>query len=331
MQLPLDLKRSHIIVISLGVVCLIAIFSALLRPVGQTQNFDLVAPHSFVVQSGESFWNIAGHLKNERLIRSVFAFTALAGITGNLDELKPGAYKFDSRWSSLSILKALAIGAEQELEVVIPPGSSIYEVDKILSYNQIISPGDLINLSNAHGLEGRLFPDTYRFFTHSSPDLVVQKMLDNFEFKAAPLLRKDPKNIENNLILASLLEKEVPNPGEARIVAGVINKRLRSGMPLQIDATICYLKRQKQGQEFKNCYPLTPLDFKINSTYNTYLHTGWPPGPISSPGLAAIQAAMAPQASSYWYYLSDPVSKKTVFAQTLEEHNENRFKYLNIY
>ena len=102
-------------------------------------------------------------------------------------------------------------------------------------------------------------------------------------------------------------------------------KRLKLGMTLQVDAAVCYLKA-RNGR----CYPLGKNDFAVDSLYNTYLYRGLPPAPIANPGLSAINAALNPAPSSYIYYLSDPKTGKTVFSETLEEHNENRRKYLNI-
>ena len=105
-----------------------------------------------------------------------------------------------------------------------------------------------------------------------------------------------------------------------------MKKRLAAGMKLDIDATICYLKKILKGQS--SCYPLSPEDFKIESPYNTYLHIGLPPGSIGSPNISAISATMNSITSPYWYYLNDPKTGKTIFAKTLDEQNANRRIYL---
>jgi UPF0755 protein len=102
-------------------------------------------------------------------------------------------------------------------------------------------------------------------------------------------------------------------------------------MPLQVDATLCYLKER---EEFTNgrqarCAPIGALDLEKDSPYNTYLYRGLPPGPIGNPGLASIDAAMEPERSPYLYYLSDPATKKTIFARTFDEHYANKLKFLN--
>ncbi len=184
-------------------------------------------------------------------------------------------------------------------------------------------------LAVAGGHEGYLFPDTYRFYVGSDPQLVVQTLLDTFERKAAPILAKQPGAIEKNVIIASLLEKEVTSTEDRRIVAGILKKRLEAGMPLQVDATVCYAKKLiSDAIPGAPCYPLEPLDFKIDSPYNTYLYKGLPPGPIGNPGLDALTATVQAQASPYWFYLTDPATKRTIFSTTLAEHNVARKRYL---
>ncbi len=279
-----------------------------------------------IVISGERFKNIVERLEEENIIRSSLAFKTLAILTGKAADLKPGEYRLNSASSSFEIISYLSSGANRELENVIPDGSSSYEIDRMLSERGIIPEASLIAAVRARSLEGKLLPDTYRFFIDSDVDDVVQKFLDNFETKAAPFLNADRKNAKTNLILASLVQNEVPDFEEQRIVAGIAQKRIREGTPLQIDAAICFIKEQRDSKN--GCLPITRADLKIDSPYNTYLYRGLPEGPIGNPGVGAIRAALSPKASPYWYYLSDPVTKKTIFAKTLDEHNQNRLKYL---
>ncbi len=127
------------------------------------------------------------------------------------------------------------------------------------------------------------------------------------------------------ITIASYLEKEVPNNDDRRIVAGIIEKRLKIGMPVQIDATILY---NKCLGRFSGCPLLVKSDFKKDSPYNTYTRLGLTPTPIANPSLDAIRAAIEKKDSGYWFYLSDPKTKKTIFSENLEKHNINRAKYL---
>lgn len=213
-----------------------------------------------------------------------------------------------------------------DVTVTIPEGKTAIEIDAILAGEGITRPGAIVAIAERDGLEGHLFPDTYRLHPVSDPEAVVRRMREAFELKAAPLLPDDPEDARDVLIVASMLEKEVPDPADRRIVAGIIGKRIEAGMPVQIDATVCYLKQLASSTA--PCYPITGVDLTIRSPYNTYLYRGLPPGPIGNPGVGALTAALDPQASPYWFYLSDPATSRTIFSRTNEEQEENRARYL---
>ena len=327
MLLPGNFK--HIAGISLVALGLVGFgfFLAVLQPVALPVRAE---GKTFVVRPGDGFRDIADRLAQARLIRSAAAFKFLSVITGSAGAIKPGCYLLRSDASSATILKTLVRGDGREIEVRIPEGASLYETDSLLAENGILERGALTQFAAAlspENTEGRLFPDTYRFFIASEPRDVVQKFLAAFEEKAQPLLDQNPKKAQANLILASLIEREVPDMHDRRVVAGMLLKRLASKMPLQVDATVCYAKEIRDGHDGA-CHPITASDLKIDSPYNTYLYAGLPPGPIGSPGREAIQAALTPLDSPYWFYLSDPLTKKTIFSVTLEEHAANRAKYL---
>jgi len=123
--------------------------------------------------------------------------------------------------------------------------------------------------------------------------------------------------------MASLLEKEVREETDKRMVADILWRRLDTNFPLQIDATICYA----EFESFKKC-SLTRELFELDSPYNTYLYKGLPPTPINNPGIESIKAALNPLANDYWYYLTDRKTSKTIFSQTYEEHVAARAQYL---
>jgi UPF0755 protein len=326
--------REHII----GFWVILAVFAALglflygLTPASGNAN---AAPVVFEVKQGSRFRDIISDLRSAGLIRSSSAAEAFSLLAGSARGMQPGFYKLSPAMSAPSILRAIASGAVQEITVVVPEGSNLYQIDAILADALVIRRGELIDLAKASGtavgLEGKLFPDTYRFFAGSKIQDVVQKFLDNFDAKAAPLLAADKKNAAGDLIIASMVDKEVPDPSDQKIVAGIMIKRLAAGMPLDVDATICYAKLQEDPFAAAGCYPLASVDFKIRSPYNTYLNKGLPPGPIGNPGISALSAAIHPQSSPYWFYLSDPATGKTIFAKTLDEQNTNAVKYLKGY
>jgi UPF0755 protein len=210
------------------------------------------------------------------------------------------------------IAKIITSGKIKTVKITIPEGYTIKDIEEKLN----------IKIENK-ALEGYLFPDTYYLpFGFLAEDL-IKVMRENFENKIAPY-KKDiearGKTIHQILTLASLLEKEVKTKEDKELVAGILWKRLKFGMPLQVDATITYLTGKKTTKIGKE-------DLEIDSPYNTYKYKGLPPGPICNPGLESILAAIYPEESDYWYYLSTPEGK-TIFSKTLKEHNVAKAQYL---
>lgn len=312
-----------------GVLVLAAIILAafyLIYSLGPVSSAATAKRGIFDVKPGDGFNRIVDGLRERGFIRSGLAFKVFSLITGSAGKLKPGRYELNTGLASQEILREIISGLHREVVVTIPEGASVYEIDDILSDAGVISRGSLIDFGAPGKLEGRLFPDTYRFFTDSETGDAIRRLTENFEAKTMPLFSGDGAHLSDNLILASLIEKEVPDFPSKRVVAGIIKKRLQSGLQLQVDAAICYIK--KGINRAGSCYPLTPLDFKIDSPYNTYSHYGLPPAPIGNPGTSSIMAALDPQNTPYWFYLSDPKTGKTIFSKTYEEHLKNKIIYL---
>jgi UPF0755 protein len=174
-------------------------------------------------------------------------------------------------------------------------------------------------------LEGYLFPDTYRLFKEDNGEVLVRKMLDNFQSKVTEQMmadiKKQGKSLYQILIMASLLEKEVRSEVDMKLVSGLFWNRLRDGQRLESCATLAYILGVN-----KPVYSLA--DTQIDSPYNTYRNDGLPPTPIGNPGILAIQAAIYPTPSDYKFFLSRPDTGETVFAKTYQEHLDNKDKYL---
>lgn len=173
-------------------------------------------------------------------------------------------------------------------------------------------------------LEGYLFPETYEWKKDTDANEILASMTQELDKRLAQLpqdwkevMEQQGLTFHQMLTLASLIEREVVVEEERAVVSGVIHNRLKIGMPLQIDATVQYLfDKQKERLFFQ--------DLRIESPYNTYLNKGLPPGPIASPSLASIQAAIYPAETKYLFY----VTKKDgtmghLFAETFEQHNKN--------
>ncbi|TSA44433.1 endolytic transglycosylase MltG [bacterium] len=298
-------------------------------------------PVTFQVMKGESFRAIGARLSQESLIRSIAVFKTYSILTGNARKFQPGIYQLASTMSIPQIVDFLVAGGKNEITVKIIEGETVKDIDAALATAGVITPGAILNFPfknlaaqysflNQNSLEGFLFPDTYNFELNSSPETVLRQFLDTFDVKIwRPLLsnRVSQKDWYNSLILASYLEREVPDMNDRKIVAGIILKRLSLGWSLQIDATVSYAKC---NGGFESCAEpvITGEDKNIVSPYNTYLNKGWTPTPIANPGKDALEAALSPKTSGYLFYLSDSKTGKTIFSKTNAEHNTNRAKYL---
>ncbi len=234
----------------------------------------------------------------------------LVGVSFALDRLAP----------------RIAARFDRDVTVTIPEGYTARQIDALLAEKGITPAGSVTAIAVRDELEGYLFPDTYRFKKGTDPEAAVRRLRETFDLKAGPVLPADPVKAREAVIIGSMLEREVPDPADRRIVAGIIKKRLEIDMRLQIDATICYQKELTAG--IAPCYPIMAVDLTSDSPYNTYLYRGLPPGPIGNPGVGALTAALDPQASPYWFYLSDPATSRTIFSRTNEEQEANRAKYL---
>jgi len=193
-----------------------------------------------------------------------------------------------------------------EVQITFPEGFTVKQIQERLAVRGLVFEFD-------ENLEGYLFPDTYRFYRKSTAEQVIKKMRDNFNIKVGEISYDD-------LILASIVQKEVASQEDMKKVAGIFLKRLKVGMPLQSDATINFITGKNLSQP-------SIEDTKTVSPYNTYLNLGLPPKPICNPGLAAIEAVRFPEESAYWYFLT-PSGMATIFSKTLEEHNTAKVKYL---
>lgn len=187
------------------------------------------------------------------------------------------------------------------------------------------SYGFLADKPKNRGLEGYLFADTYRFRPSSSPIEVVEKMLDNFDRQLNTKMRQDiakqGKTIYQIVTMASLIEKEVRSEKDMQIVSGIFWRRLADGQRLESCATLAYILGENKPQ-------YSYKETRIESPYNTYLNSGLPPGPICSPSLKAIKAAIYPIANNYNFFLTRPDNGQTVFSRTFDEHKVNKAKYL---
>ncbi|MFH1894785.1 MAG: endolytic transglycosylase MltG [Patescibacteria group bacterium] len=250
----------------------------------------------FTIEKGEGVKEIAQNLESKGLINLAPVFCGYVLIAGASGKLQAGTYLLSpSEMNIPDIVKKFTAGDIAKEKLTFPEG---FNADQIY---QRLSGVTEANLTDLKGHEGYLFPDTYEIPYRISSQEIIKIMTDNFDKKTAGLeseIAKQGKTINDVVIMASLLEREVKTKEEKELAAGLLWKRLRAGMPLQVD--------------------VSP---------ETYERRGLPENPICSPGLESITAAVYPKASQYWYYLSTPEGK-TIFSKTLKEHNIARAKYL---
>jgi UPF0755 protein len=171
----------------------------------------------------------------------------------------------------------------------------------------------------AKSLEGYLFPDTYRFPRKATPAQIAAKMVRQFRKAAAQIGLK--RNFHAVVTMASLVERETAVDTERPLVASVLQNRLAKNMPLMTDPAVIYgllLEGRWRGAIYQS-------DLNHETPYNTYLHTGLPPGPVANPGIRSLRAAMAPAKTDYLYFVAAGANPqgRSLFARTIEEHQHN--------
>ncbi len=288
----------------------------------------------FVIPKGWDLEKISQELKKENLIKNKVVFQLISQFE-NLDtKLQAGDFRLSPSMSSKEILKELTHGSI-DVWVTIPEGKRKEEIAAIIQ-NSFQEHGlDFAVqafLDKTATMEGFLFPDTYLVPQKASADQVINILKSNFDKKYNNLNPKTFLSKEQTVILASLIEREAKFDKDRYRVGGVLLKRLKNGWPLQVDATVQYVKASRKCKQQLDCnwWPsnLTQNDIDMDSDYNTYKQKGLPPKPICNPGYASLKAAANPEDTEYWYYLSEP-SGETHYSKTLEEHNQNIVKYLS--
>ncbi len=331
-------------VISIGVGMVLYIANAL-QPVvysEQTSNSEVVVG----IPSGAKVVEIIASLKENELIRDERVFHYYLKIKSQGSRFKAGEYLMVRGMTFDEIIDKLNRGDVIKVEmkrVTIPEGLTVVQIaEKIAEgtswsaevFQQNLENPELfpstvladlpLNDQIKYPLEGYLFPDTYDFKVDETEQELIQRMLQELENKLATLpedwrdqIAKRGLNVHEILTIASMIEREVSVEEEREIVAGVIYNRLAENMPLQLDATVQYALDKPKERLFE-------VDLRVNSPYNTYLNTGLPPGPIASPSLLSIEAAIYPAKTEYYYYVTKKDGTSAhLFAKTYKEHLKN--------
>lgn len=295
-------------------------------------------PKIFEIKKGASAQEIGSLLKNEDLIRSKYVFLGYALIAGKARNLHEGIYEISASMNIPQILNTISQGETKEAKVTIIEGWRIEEIAQELEEKNLIDAEEFIealsfNWSEDYeflkdrphgaGLEGYLFPDTYFFSPEATGEEIVKEFLDNFDKKInQPMgaeITRNQKTIFDVVIIASIVEREAKKDEDRAKIASVYYNRLKEGLKLEADPTVQYAKGSWAS--------LDNGDYqRIDSSYNTYLYPGLPPGPICSPGLASIEASVNPESTDYlfFFHLNDGT---TIFSKTAQEHEEKKIEY----
>ncbi len=305
---------------------------------------------SVEIAPGSGVAVIADDLEAKKLIASAFWFKAFVAMNGESKNLQAGSYDLKPGFSYSTVVDLMKHAETDEVTLTIPEGYTLNQIGALVEANFQVTPEEWSRLTGIDSpfesreflvgarkpadvdLEGYLFPDTYRFTPDATGEEIVAKLLSTMETRVASLDVAFPEmacesgdcpeieNIHELITLASMLEREVRQPETMAMVSDIFRKRLEIGMALQADSTVNYVTGGDDPS-------VSLADLEIDSPYNTYKYPGLPPGPISNPGLNALQAAAQPTPNDYFYFLTDDAGQ-VYYAKTHDEHVANKNRYL---
>lgn len=278
----------------------------------------------FEIKRGETTKQIANRLYSEHLISSSNNFYIyLRFVAKKAQTLKAGYYLIDGSYTPDQIISLLQKGLKKEFPFTVPEGANKNDIAKIISASGLAEEeevmhalrnpilfDEMVDLSQSNkrkklqitgGIEGYLFPDTYRFSKNTNVVIMLRKMnfrlLQQFDEEMKSRMQEMRWSLHQVLTLASIVEKETGSPDERPLIASVFLNRLKMGMKLQTDPTVIYGIKDYNGN-------IKKVDLNSSNAYNTYFHSGLPPGPIASPGLQSIKAVLWPSQTKYLYFVS---------------------------
>lgn len=286
------------------------------------------------ITEGESTSAIISELKQSGMISSKLAFKLYAKKTGN-HIYKTGIHSLNSSMSYSEILKALEQVPKQDSDAVtIPEGYELRQIADLLEKEGLINRDVFMRETESgsfnydfigkipkrdNRLEGYLFPDTYSFTADMTEHDIIDKMLENFNKQIVPAYEKvqPALSLDEIVTLASMIEREAAGNEDRGKVASVFVNRLNRGMKLESCATVQYVLKERKSV-------LSNGDTQIDSPYNTYKNSGLPIGPIASPGLKSVEAALYPEQTNYLYFMASADGKSTVFSETFDGQLEHQ-------
>jgi UPF0755 protein len=286
------------------------------------------------VEPGTSVRTVAHRLEERNVVRSARAFLAWLTLQGLDKSMQAGRYRFREHDGMLRAAEKLQLAEPIDTVVTVPEGLTVEQTAARLAE---ILPVDTVEFARlcrdsaflrslgitASSAEGYLFPDTYRLPPDAGAELVIRRMHEEFLERFAMIESSDVHQRLNRheiVTLASIVEREATVAEERTHIAGVFHNRLRRGIPLGADPTVRYAIRKFSG-------PLRVSELNNDSPYNTRKHAGLPPGPICSPGLGALQAAVSPLETKDLYFVAKwDGSGEHDFSRTLREHERKKHR-----
>jgi UPF0755 protein len=295
---------------------------------------------SFIIEAGESVFQIADNLEKAGLISSSQAFFDYTVYTGMDLTIQAGVYKLSPALSIVEISRELQDATPEEISFTILPGWRLEEIAGSLPTSGLdiraeefltaasMKPGLLDFLPQNASAEGFLYPDGYILQRTLGVDALIETFTRNFILHITPELRagfaSQDLDIYQAVTLASMVEREAVRTEEQALIASVFINRLRAGIKLDSDATVQFALGFNLPQNTWWTNPLSAADLQVDSPYNTYLYAGLPPGPIANPGESAMRAVAFPDQSPYYYFQARcDGSGYHEFAVTFEEHLQN--------
>jgi len=283
------------------------------------------------VKQGMTTGDIAGILADRNLIRDANAFLFAAKREGLDKSLQAGEYSLSRSMDVHQMIEIMSTGQTVYSQFTVPEGFTVEQIASLLEGKGLARRERFLELAKTYApfdkqpsrpevkyrAEGFLYPDTYRISKGASEEEILQTMSRQFLQKFTPELQDKARTVGLSpyevIVLASLIEREVQVAKERPMVARVFLNRIKIEMPLQSCATIQYILGYPKEE-------LTIADTQIPSPYNSYLHQGMPPGPVASPGLPSIQAALNPAPGEWLYFVVDGKTGGHRFSRTLAEH-----------
>lgn len=289
----------------------------------------------YEVRRGVGSYVVSRELAEQGLLKNPRYFRLYLRLTGRANKIKAGIYELNDNQSAEEIANILTSGKVRMMSLTIPEGWNHKQIGNYLQAKGMVkSREEFIRLSRDRGVlkkykiaakstEGYLFPDTYTmplgYTAKKFQELMLRRFFIQIEKSGKPEGMK-PSLLHQKVILASIVEREAVKAAERPMMAQVFVNRMKKGMRLESCATIQFLLPQPRERLYNK-------DLAIASPYNTYLHKGLPPGPISNPGLAALQAVFKPKAGSYIYFVLKP-DRSHHFSETYQEHLAAKKRYL---